>query len=131
VAACVTSVLLLVATPALLPLVFGAEFADAIPVALVMVVAGAVEATNAVGGECLRGLGQPRAVLIAECVGLGVTIVALPVLVMLMGIMGAACASLLSYSAILVAQQRLMRAPAESALVEIAAGMPPKLDSIA
>ena len=130
-AACVTSVLLLVATPTLLPLVFGAEFRDAIPVALVMVVAGAVEATNAVGVECLRGLGRPRAVLMAECIGLGITFVALPVLVMLTGIMGAACASLLSYTAILVAQQRLMRAPAENAVLEITAGMPPKLDSIA
>jgi O-antigen/teichoic acid export membrane protein len=131
VAASVTSGLLLVATPMLLPIVFGADFKDAIPVALVMVLAGALEATNAVGAECLLGVGRPRAVLIAECVGLGVTVVALPVLVLLTGIIGAACASLLSYSAILIAQQRLLRTPAENAVPELAATMPAKLDSIA
>ena len=62
VAAIGTSVLLLAATPTLLPLIFGVEFRAAIPVALVMVLAGAVEATNAVGAECLRGVGRPRAV---------------------------------------------------------------------
>jgi Na+-driven multidrug efflux pump len=80
-------------------------------VALVMVFAGAVEAINAVGAECLRGMGRPRAVLAAECVGLAVTIVALPLLVLMTGIIGAAFASLLSYTVILVAQRRLMRAP--------------------
>jgi len=130
VAAFGTSLLLLVATPALLPLVFGVEVGAAIPVALIMVLAGAVDATNAVGAECLRGVGRPRAVMLAECVGLGVTAVALPVLVLLGGLIGAACASLLSYSVILVAQRRLMRAP-EEASPGYAAGIPSKLDSVA
>jgi O-antigen/teichoic acid export membrane protein len=125
-----TSVLLLIATPTLLPLIFGAEFRDAIPVALVMVLAGAVEATNAVGAECLRGVGRPRAILLAECIGLAVTAAALPVLVPLGGIIGAAFASLLSYSAILVAQLRLMRAVREDVPLEFA-GIPPKLDPVA
>jgi len=126
-----TAVLLLTATPTLLPLIFGAEFRAAIPVALVMVLAGAVEATNAVGAECLRGVGRPRAVLLAECVGLAITAIALPVLVLLGGILGAAGASLLSYSAILVAQRRLMRTPRDEGQHEFAAGMPPKLDHVA
>jgi O-antigen/teichoic acid export membrane protein len=131
VAAIGTSVLLLAATPTLLPFIFGVEFRAAIPVALVMVLAGGVEATNAVGAECLRGVGRPRAVLLAECVGLAVTVVALPVLVLLGGIIGAACASLLSYSAILVAQRRLIRASREAVPLEFAAGIPPKLDPVA
>ena len=130
VAAIGTSVLLLAATPTLLPLIFGVEFQGAIPVALVMVLAGAVEAINAVGAECLRGVGRPRAVMVAECIGLAVTVVALPILVLVGGIMGAACASLLSYSVILVAQQRLMRVSREDAPLEFAAAIPPKLDPV-
>jgi O-antigen/teichoic acid export membrane protein len=131
VAAIATSVLLLAVTPALLPSIFGAEFRAAVPVALVMVLAGAVEAANAVGAECLRGVGRPRAVLFAECVGLAVTVVTLPVLVVLGGIMGAACATLLSCSAIVVAQRRLLRTPREEAALEFAAAIPQKLDPIA
>jgi O-antigen/teichoic acid export membrane protein len=131
VAAVGTSVLLLAATPTFLPLIFGVEFRAAIPVALVMVLAGAVEATNAVGAECLRGVGRPRAVLVAECVGLAVTAVALPVLVLMGGIIGAAGASLLSYVAILVAQRRLMRVPRDETSLEFASRMPPKLDPVA
>ena len=131
VAAIGTSALLLAATPTLLPVIFGSEFRAAIPVALVMVLAGGVQATNTVGAECLRGVGRPRAVLLAECVGLAVTVVALPVLVLLGGIIGAACASLLSYCTILVAQRRLMRATREFAPGGFAAGIPPKLDPVA
>jgi O-antigen/teichoic acid export membrane protein len=131
VAAIGTSVLLLVATPTLLPLIFGVEFRSAVPVALVMVLAGAVEAINAVGAECLRGVGRPRAVLLAEGAGLAVTAVALPVLVLLGGIIGAACASLLSYSVILLAQRRLMRVPRDEVQLEFVAGFPPKLDPVA
>jgi O-antigen/teichoic acid export membrane protein len=131
VAAIGTSALLLAATPTLLPLIFGDEFRAAIPVALVMALAGGVEAVNAVGAECLRGVGRPRAVLVAECVGLAVTAVALPALVLLGGILGAAWASLLSYSVILVMQQRLMRAPRREAPVEFAGAIPQTLDPVA
>jgi O-antigen/teichoic acid export membrane protein len=131
VAAIGTSVVLLLATPTLLPVIFGAEFRAAIPVALVMVIAGAVEAINAVGAECLRGLGRPRAVMVAECVGLAVTAVALPILVLVGGIIGAACASLVSYCVILVVQWRLMRVPLEEGHLEFTAGIPPNLDPVA
>jgi O-antigen/teichoic acid export membrane protein len=131
IAAIGTSVVLVAMTPTLLPLIFGVEFRAAIPVALVMVLAGAVEAANAVGAECLRGVGRPRAVLVAEGVGLAVTVVALPILVVLGGIMGAACAALLSYSAIVVAQRRLLRKPDEEVPFEFAGGIPQKLDPVA
>jgi O-antigen/teichoic acid export membrane protein len=130
IAAIATSIVLLAATPLLLPLIFGVEFRGAITVALIMVLAAGVDATNAVGAECLRGIGRPRAVMLAECVGLAVTLVALPALVLLGGIVGAACASLLSYTVILVVQRRLMCAPPDDAL-EFAAAIRPKMDPIA
>jgi O-antigen/teichoic acid export membrane protein len=126
-----TSLLLLLATPTLLPLIFGIEFQSAVAVALVMVLAGAVEATNVVGAECLRGVGRPRVVLLAECVGLAVTVVTLPLLVLVGGIMGAAAASLLSDTAILVTQRRLMRTAPGDAPASLAPQIPPKLDPVA
>jgi O-antigen/teichoic acid export membrane protein len=131
IAAIVTSVALLALTPSVLPLIFGVEFQAAVPVALVMVLAGGVGGVNAVGAECLRGLGRPRAVVITECVGLAVTLVALPLLVVLGGIMGAACAALVSCSAIVVAQRRVLRGPREGAPLEFAAGIPRQLDPVA
>jgi O-antigen/teichoic acid export membrane protein len=104
----VTSVLLFAATPLLFPLIFGEEFRRAIPAALIMVIARAVASVNAVGGECLRGLGRPRAVFLAECTGLVFTGVAVAVLIPTWGIVGAALASLASYAAILVVQYRLI-----------------------
>jgi O-antigen/teichoic acid export membrane protein len=102
------SALLLMTTPVLLPLVFGAEFRPAVVAALVMVVAGAIAAVNSVGAECLRGLGRPKSPLLAECAGLAVAGASLPVLIPVAGIVGAAIASVLSYSAILIVQQRLL-----------------------
>jgi O-antigen/teichoic acid export membrane protein len=132
VAAIVTSVPLLALTPALLPMIFGREFQTAVPVALVMVLAGAVEATNVVGAECLRGVGRPGAILLAECVGLAVTVIALPLLVLAGGIVGAAAASLLSYSAILVAQRRVMyAATGGDARPQMSAQVPANLDPVA
>jgi O-antigen/teichoic acid export membrane protein len=130
-AAFVTTALLVAATPVLLPVVFGGEFRSAIPVAVVMALAGGVQGVNLVGAECLRGLGRPRAVLLAECVGLGVTVVALPVLVLLSGIVGAAAASLLSYTVVLLAQQRLMRTPRGEPSLTLAAPIPQELDPVA
>lgn len=102
------SALLMAATPFLVPLIFGVEFRAAVPAALILVAAGAVTGINTVGGECLRGLGRPRAVLAAECAGLAVTCVAVPLLIPSWGIVGAAVASLASYVATLVVQRRLL-----------------------
>jgi len=124
------SVALLALTPLVLPLIFGAEFRGAIPAALVLAVAGAVTGMNAVGSECLRGLGRPRGLLAAECAGLAVTCVAVPVLIPLWGIVGAAVASLASYLAIMAIQWRLLsrdagRAGTDDSLV-LALEAPPR-----
>jgi O-antigen/teichoic acid export membrane protein len=113
-----TSILLLAATPILLPFVFGDDFRAAVPAALLMVVAGALAGTNAVGGECLRGLGRPRALLAAECAGLAVTCVAVPILIPVAGILGAAAASISSYLAILLVQWRLIATAAAENVAE-------------
>jgi O-antigen/teichoic acid export membrane protein len=91
-----------VVTPWVLPLLFGAAFAAAIPAALIMVGASAIAAVNMVLEEGLRGLGRPVAVLWAELCGLAVTVVALLILLRPLGIVGAALASVCGYSAVLV-----------------------------
>jgi O-antigen/teichoic acid export membrane protein len=107
-AALVSGLALLAATPLFEPMVFGREFAAAVPAALIMAVAGTLMGVNAVGAECLRGIGRPRAPLIAESVGLVVTVLSLPVLIPLAGIVGAAASSVVSYAAIMIVQRRLL-----------------------
>jgi len=131
VVAIATSLVVLAATPMMLPLIFGAEFLSALPAALVLVIASGITSLNSVGAECLRGLGRPRSVLRAECVGLAVTAIALPALIPLAGIVGAACASVLAYSATLIVQRRQLRTPGENAVLDVTAGVPPTLDPIA
>jgi O-antigen/teichoic acid export membrane protein len=91
-----------VVTPWVVPLLFGAAFAAAIPAALIMVGASAIAAVNMVLEEGLRGLGRPVIVLWAELCGLAVTVVALLILLRPLGIVGAALASVCGYSAVLV-----------------------------
>jgi len=98
---CVAAVVAVV-TPWLVPLLFGAAFAAAIPAALVLVGAAAIGAVNTVLEEGLRGLGRPVLVLRAELCGLAVTVVALLFLLQPYGILGAALASVLGYTAVLV-----------------------------
>ena len=92
----------LVVTPWMIPTLFGAAFADAIPAAFVLVVAAAIASVNMVIEEGLRGLGRPVMVLWAELAGLAVTAVALLFLLRPFGIMGAALASVVGYTAVLI-----------------------------
>jgi O-antigen/teichoic acid export membrane protein len=91
-----------VVTPWAVPLLFGSAFAAAIPAALVLVGAAAIAAVNMVLEEGLRGLGRPVAVLWAELAGLAVTVIALLYLLRPFGIMGAALASVMGYTVVLV-----------------------------
>lgn len=93
-------VVLLVAAPFGLPFVYGTRFAGAVASSLLLVPAGAVLAWAGSAEEVLRGLGRPVAVLVAELFAAAVTLAALPVLLHLLGIVGAALASLLGYSAL-------------------------------
>jgi O-antigen/teichoic acid export membrane protein len=106
--ACIAMIVALF-TPWFLPLLFGERFAASVPAALVLVMAAAVLGINGVLEEGLRGFGNPDAVLKAELGGLGVTLVALLLLLPPLGIMGAAVASVIGYGSVamfLISQAR-------------------------
>jgi O-antigen/teichoic acid export membrane protein len=100
---------LLVTTPALLPMFFGKDFRPAVPAALVLILAGGIASLNVIAGECLRGMGLPRLPLLAELTGLGFTVVLLALLLQRYQLMGAAIASLVSYSAAFITYIVLLR----------------------
>jgi O-antigen/teichoic acid export membrane protein len=96
------TVLLLLVTPMAFPLLFGPSFAPAIPAALVLGLAAAIAGINMILEEGLRGLGEPKSVLLGEVVGILFTAAALLLLLRRFNIMGAALASVIGYSAILI-----------------------------
>jgi O-antigen/teichoic acid export membrane protein len=103
------AMVLAITTPWVVSLLFGEKFAEAVPAALVLVVAGAIAGLNTVIEDGLRGMGYPSSVMRAEFGGLAVTALSLVILLRPLGIMGAALASLLGYGAVgilLVAQGR-------------------------
>lgn len=97
VAVIVLYTLLFLLTPVVFPFLFGTAYAPAVPAALVLVIANSFRAINLAQSNALYGLGRPRSALIAQIVGVGVTVVGLLLLLPRLGIMGAAIASLLAY----------------------------------
>jgi len=85
-------------TPLLIPLFFGARFAPAVPTALILVAAGVALNVVSLCGELLRGLGAPRWPLYGQLAALPVTVGVMALLLPLIGMAGAAVASLLAYS---------------------------------
>jgi len=94
--------LLLAVTPIFLPLLFGKAFVAAVPPAFVLIVAAGAAGINQVASEGLRGLGVPKWPMVAEFVGLSITIILLVLLLRRYQLMGAAIASLFSYLGTLV-----------------------------
>lgn len=88
-----------IATPFAIPFIFGQSFRPAVACALVLVPASIVSGMNTLMEGGLRGLGRPKAALVAELSGLVVTIISLALMLRPLGILGAAVASLLGYSA--------------------------------
>ena len=82
-----------IATPLAIPLLFGPEFAGAVPVALLLLVAAAIAGFVIVLEEGLRGLGNPQAVMYAETAGLLATVALLALLLQPLGMLGAALAA--------------------------------------
>lgn len=93
---------LLIITPWVLPLVFGEKFKEAVPVALIMVLAGVFFGINMVLEEGLRGLGCPKAILFAQVLGVLLNIIGLIIMLPKFGIIGAAMASLLGACSITI-----------------------------
>ena len=80
-----------------LVLIFGEPYRDAVPAALILVVASAALYLGQLLEEGLRGLGKPFPILWAELGGLAITAISLIALLRPIGILGAAISSLLGY----------------------------------
>lgn len=85
-----------------IPWLFGAEFAPATRPAVVLLVGTVMLGASYVLSDGLRGLERPLVPSIGEMIGLVVTLVALYLLLPRLGIIGAAWASVLSYSTTLL-----------------------------
>ena len=95
-----TAVAFACVTPALMTALYGSAFRACVPAALILVGANAIAMTNNVLEDGLRGLGDPRAILRAELLGLIVTAAALALLLGPLGIIGAAIASVVGYAGV-------------------------------
>jgi O-antigen/teichoic acid export membrane protein len=94
----VAGVLAAIAAPIGLPLLYGSNFSGAIAPALVLCVASIPLYANIVLHEFARGLGLPGAGVRPEVAGLAINVVGLSLMIPRYGPMGAAVASLLSYT---------------------------------
>lgn len=81
----------------LVDLFFGHAFAPSTPIARVLLIAAVVLGANRVLEAILRAVGRPLDAGIAEFIALGATFAGLATLLPLLGLMGAAVASLLAY----------------------------------
>lgn len=90
-------------TPIMIPIIFGADFKPAINVSLILILAGVPSSIISVLESGVRGLGKPIIVFIGEFLGLIATVLCLSLMLKPFGIIGAAIASLLGYSTILIA----------------------------
>jgi O-antigen/teichoic acid export membrane protein len=106
---------LMVLTPFALPWIFGDDFTEAIPAALILICAGVISNINNTLGEGIRGFGKPTVVLVSECTGLVITVLALFLLLKPWGIVGASVSSVLGYStttlALLFQISRIIKLP--------------------
>ncbi len=84
-------------TPLMFRLIYGPEFAAAMPTVLVLGVASLFLSANQMLAEGVKGLGRPMLVSISELCGLAATALLLTLLIPPFGIIGAALASLGAY----------------------------------
>ena len=91
------SVVTMFLTPICLPLLFGKQYLESIPAALILAPAAGVASFNQLLSTGVMSLGKPKYVLIAESVGVIVTLSLLWLLLKKYQLIGAAWASLGSY----------------------------------
>ena len=96
------AVCIYVLSPLGIPLLFGLDFMPAVSIAYVLIVAAAISTVNGVEEDILRGLGKPHVVLIAEVLGLIITVVGLVLFVAEWGVQAAAWISVVAYSTVQV-----------------------------
>jgi O-antigen/teichoic acid export membrane protein len=82
--------------------VYGAAFKASVPASVILVCASFISNLNNILGESFRGLGMPKWPMVAEIVGLIGAIGSLSFLLPHYGLIGAAMASLISYSIVFV-----------------------------
>jgi O-antigen/teichoic acid export membrane protein len=90
----------IILTPWVFHWVFGNKFTPAVPLALIMIVIGAIGGLSLVIEEGLRGLGYPASIIWAKVGGLIVTAVVLFVLLRSLGVLGVVLAQLLAHSVV-------------------------------
>jgi O-antigen/teichoic acid export membrane protein len=98
----IISIFFVIITPIILPLLFGSEYINAIPAAMILSVGAAFISINQLFESGLMGLGKPKLVLLAQILGLLFTITLLSLLLPRYKIIGAAVASVISYGLITV-----------------------------
>lgn len=114
--------------PLLVRLFFGHSFAAAAPIAVILLVASMLLSLNRALGATLRAAGAPFAAGRPELIAMVVTIVALPALLPVLGVSGAAVASLLAYG---TSSVLLLRAARSTFGVSLMALLVPSPDSVA
>lgn len=98
VASIVVSLPIIALAPQLIELFFGEEYSAGVNITRLTAIASIAYATTRALEAVLRGIGRPLAAGLAEFVALGATVVGLATLLPLIGLIGAAWASLLAYS---------------------------------
>jgi O-antigen/teichoic acid export membrane protein len=104
-----TSAVVFAFVPFLIHTFFGSAFDGAAGVARILLVAAIFLATSRLLAAVLRGMNEPLRAGVGDAVGVAVMLVALPVLLPLFGLTGAAVASLAAYSASALWMSRQVR----------------------
>lgn len=93
--------------PFVVPFIFGAPFADAVPMATILLAASVPRAASLMLDSAFTAIGDPGAAFRAELIGMAITVPALLVFLPDHGGRGAAVISLVAYSVLLVVQLRM------------------------
>ncbi|MEJ7784693.1 MAG: oligosaccharide flippase family protein [Solirubrobacteraceae bacterium] len=87
--------------PLVVPLLFGSEFKDAVPLVMVLVLGSFCIGISLILGSALQGYGRPQDAMWPQLIGLLITIVGLAIALDPLGALGAAVVSVVSYATVL------------------------------
>jgi O-antigen/teichoic acid export membrane protein len=99
----ITIALILIASPFIVPALFGPGYESVTRLLLILAPGAVVLVVNQVLGDVLRGLGKPGVVALCESLGIVATIAGLALLVPPLGVRGAAITSSITYVIIYIA----------------------------
>ncbi len=98
------SVLVIIAMPTILPLLFSHRFVQSVPAAQILMIAAVSQGAVIILGNSLRGLGHPGKTALSEGSGLILTVALLAALLPAYGSLGAAVSCLCSSSLVMILQ---------------------------